>query len=107
MVASDWYSDTITRRQLGIDFTQQIVDASLILITVSKVTNQRNLLSFLTPFDYSLWGCIVLMTLVNALLQWIVEPAGPGERPKTLFQSIYVSAATFTGVEVSREHVQL
>lgn len=101
LVASDWYSDTITRRQLGINFSQQIVDASLVLVTVQEVSVQLNIMSFLIPFDNGLWGCIILLTFVNGIIHWIVDPAEEGEKPKTLFRSLYLSAASFTGAEVS------
>ena len=106
LVASEWYSDTTTRRQLGLEFTQQIVDASLVLVTIQGISQQLDILSFLLPFDKPLWGCIVLVTLINGLINWLVDTPDPskGEEGQiTLFRSIYQSASTITGADVRNQ----
>ena len=98
IVATDWYSDTITRRNVGLGFTQEIVDASLILVTTqSSVDPQLNYWSFATPFAPELWGALIAVLIVQALVMFFFG----GDEDTTLFKSLYLSICTICQVDVS------
>jgi len=68
--------DTTQRRKAGMDFTPPLLRADLVMIVDNslgeKVTNFDDL-AFLFPFDYNLWGLIVLAILVQVVIQYIID----------------------------------
>ena len=100
IVATDWYADTIVRRNIGLSFTDEIVDASLILVTTqSTVKAGEKLWSFATPFFPGLWGALFAMVIVNALLMFFFT--GEDSDDTTLFKNMYLSFSSFCQAEVS------
>lgn len=91
-VADDIYSDTVTRRALGIGFTAEVADSSFILLTKTLYQPpQKNLFSFLLPFTNELWWLIAMSIVFNALMRmyidiWYLDQAHT-KKVKTLVQS--------------------
>jgi len=97
IVATDWYSDTVTRRNSGLGFTGQVVDASLTLITIQSSSNaQTDYWSFASPFTPELWGALIALLAVNALIMFFFG----GDEDTTLFKNFYLSFSSFTQAEV-------
>ena len=102
IVATDWYSDTIARRNVGLGFTEELVDASLVLVTTQSTAKGGgmdfwSLWNFLYPFAPKLWGTLAALVFVNALLMFFFT----GSDDTTLFKNIYMSFSTFCQAEVS------
>lgn len=96
LYGNNWYSDTIDRRQARIGFTQSIVDASLVLITVETIDKtETTFWSFLKPFTFELWAVIVAVVIFNGIFHWIIDP----HEGLSLFRSVYLSIGTLTAVE--------
>jgi hypothetical protein len=94
-----YYTDTSARRSAGIGFTQQIVDASLVLITVEEPDVSGSLWNFLLPFSNNLWICVACIIFFNAVLYYFVENSDKdgGLKLVTLFDGFYQMWGTFTG----------
>lgn len=94
-----YFTDTLARRSAGIGFTQQIVDASLVLVTVEKPDLSYSLWNFLLPFSNNLWICVLFIIFFNAVLYYVVENSDKtgSFRLVTLFDGFYQMWGTFTG----------
>lgn len=74
IITSTWYSHTTARRLAHIGFTQPVVDASLILVTVQvNPSIGFDPWQFLQPYDGAVWGTVLALCVVNALLNWGIE----------------------------------
>ena len=97
IVASSWYSDTTSRRENGMGFTQPVVDASLVLVSIQVPPKSPDLWLFATPFSIGLWLTIMALVAFNAILHYSIEP--PEDR-ESFFKTCYMSFGTFLGAEV-------
>lgn len=101
MYANNFYSDTVERRSGGLGFSQQILDASVIFITPISQTRQRAEVNFtfVLPFTWKMWACVLAVVLGNGLVSWAINPTVHRNKKVTLFRTLYSSWGTFTGKE--------
>ena len=109
--ANDLYIDTAHRRSLGLGFTQEILDSSLVLVT----TQNNNFMpldffSFLLPFSKELWIAVAAVIIFNGFCDYYLHVLSPnnyvndtfdGEEGETkqLSSSLFVSFFLFTRVD--------
>lgn len=95
-----WYSDTVDRRILGLDFLSTLLDVSLYVIVPQQQTQAKfDLLFFANPFSNTLWGMVVAFIAVNAIMFWILQPrkkkVNLGDESIMLGDATYASFANF------------
>jgi hypothetical protein len=99
MVVNKPYTDLATDRAAGVGYTQSLLDASLVLITVQ--TSGRSApqwFSFLKPFNTTLWACILAVIIFQGVAHYVMNPVWRADGSKvSLFIVIFKSLGTFTG----------
>ena len=79
--ANNWYSDTAGRRFIGIGYTQQLVDASVVFITHGLLpasnnvgaTTKNYLWNIFNPFTKIVWVTIICVVIFNTFSNYIFE----------------------------------
>lgn len=68
------YSDTINKRSKRFEFSSNILDQSLQLITMESSTKSSiDYNAFLKPFTYSMWSTILGVLIINAIVNWFLS----------------------------------
>lgn len=102
-VAGWWFMKTPDRQAAGIAFPRGYVDASLLVTTMVEEGRRFSYFSFLYPFDFKLWICIVGAMLFSSVIYWFLEGGtddgdlGGDEASHPMSQSIYLTAGAFVG----------
>ena len=108
-------SDSLQRRMVGTGFTQSVVDASLMLITVEESHRKNSYWNFLLPFSGYLWFAILGSVLFQGFLSAFLEKLEMGENPLSNLYKLsthsltlsyhtwgsYIGAGTITHVKTS------
>jgi len=69
-------TDTPLRRQRGLGFTPSLLDSTLVLVINNNMATGVPIdgnYAWLFPFSYELWGCIVGILALNAVLQYLMD----------------------------------
>lgn len=99
-----WYADTVDRRIRRIGFTNNIVDASLYLVTTQTIKSEYNLWSFTAPFSNELWGLIVVILFFNSIISWMFRNADSGDESDVPYiEYLFFSFLSFTTIDSSQE----
>ena len=93
------YTDSNDKRLAGIGYTQSLLDASLVLVTVqSQGKTPIQWFSFLMPFDNLLWVFILCVILFQGIAHYVMNPVWRADGSKiSLFINVYKSLGTFAG----------
>ena len=82
LYANNWYSDTASRRFIGIGYTQQIVDASVVFVTrglmptnnpTGGVGSKNYLWNIFKPFTTIVWVLIICVIIFNSCTNYVFE----------------------------------
>lgn len=102
-VSVSWWMNSVKRHSLGISFPESWYDASIIMIGVKNEESGSKFetFSFLEPFTNSVWILIIFSIIASGLVYWILELIDDKSDREKLknspVESIYLSAAAFTG----------
>ena len=99
MVVNKPYIDLAVNRAAGVGYTLPLLDASLVLITVqSSGRASAPWFSFLKPFNFTLWACILGVIIFQGVLHYVMNPVWRSDGSKvSLFIVVFKSLGTFTG----------
>lgn len=105
-VAADWWMKTTERMSMGIAFSEGWYDASTILVGLAGEKEIVSLWSWLSPFDATVWICIMFTILGSAVVLASLDRLDPthpkrSKQKKTKanrkLDKLFKSAITFTG----------
>ena len=101
-LALDWWARTVERVEMGVLYPELWMDISLIMIRKTKTQEVKlDTLSFMKPFDTSVWILILFTILISALVYYCIDfltCRGNNDRMELSFgDSMFFAFQAFTG----------
>ena len=101
-IAVDNWSKTVGRMRRGIAFPEGWYDSSLVLVERTDPNSEDvNMWSFLTPFQFGVWIMIGVAIVVTGLMYWVLErlnaESDKDELENKPLVTMFLSALTFIG----------